>query len=116
MLAPVYCGIRKPMDFDPALKAIELHTRSGTVCIGSASCSNASGFQVCKPSSVNVDNPDFEQAQKDAWNGAYQNGWRPIAHYLIHSVFAAAGAVIFFGVVGVLRQHKIRIPPQNAVK
>jgi len=69
LVAATYYGIKKPSDFDPALRSLRTGNVVWAVRVGSASCSNDMGVQTSSSFGVNAENPGFQQDRNRVWSG-----------------------------------------------
>ena len=136
-----YYGIKKPSDFDPALRQLRTHRLLWAVQVGSASCSSDMGIYTSSSFGVNAESPGFQQARGGVWSrrlresheatylgwfrraywptvftlfrsvkpngevtyGAWENGSKPIAHYLFYCVIIGLVAMVIVEVTRFLR-------------
>lgn len=146
LVAATCYGIKKPSDFDPALRLLPVDKFLWSARVGSASCGHSSGAIKDSFFGVNAENPGFEQARNEVWNGtlretkqatylawlrsshwptvftvyrrvrpngeisygAWQNGSKPIADYLLYCVTLGVVATVLVEVVGARKEREKR--------
>jgi hypothetical protein len=69
LVVAAYYGMKKPSDFDPALRLLPADNLLWSARVGSESCSSGVGIQ-SSSFGVNAENPAFQQARSEVWNGA----------------------------------------------